>query len=213
MLGCTGAREVRYVYQDGHSGVIGMPENTSRWPTYYRKHADALMQKHFPDGYEVVRAEEVVEGSRTLTINGSTAAEIQPGSSSHIFAVGKLGRTTSRSQADSLKIKECRILYRKAEPLDPQAQREYAERALWTPAPYLDPNALDRKLARAKGSEGKSDEPVALAKATAVATPEKSTEAKPGSAAAGNSGAEPPLKTDHAVLEAARDSKPRAVSP
>lgn len=214
MFGCAGAREVRYVYQDEHSGVIGMPENTSRWPTYYRKHADALMQKHFPEGYEVVRAEEVVEGSRTLTINGSTAAEIQPGPSSHLLAVGKLGRTTSRSQADSVKIKECRILYRKSEPLDPQSQREYAERAMWTPAPYLDPNAQDRKLAKAKPDDAKPNEATALAKEGS--TPEKSSEAKPGPGsgpATVNSEAAGPSKHDHAVLEASRHSKPGTLSP
>ena len=178
-LGCSGAREVRYVYQDGHSGVIGMPANTSEWPKYYRKHADKLMEQHFPGGYEVVRAEEVVEGSRTLTINGSNSAEIQPTASSQLLAVGKLGRTSSRSQSDSLKIKECRILYRKTEELDPQSQIKYAEQAMWTPAPYIDPNALDRKLAKAKPDEPKAPEPGALAKAVVPAQTGSSSEAKP----------------------------------
>ncbi|WP_406699362.1 hypothetical protein V5E97_10885 [Singulisphaera sp. Ch08] len=189
-LGCSGAREVRYVYQDGHSGVIGMPANTSKWPKYYRKHADKLMEQHFPGGYEVVRAEEVVEGSRTLTINGSNSAEIQPTASSQLLAVGKLGRTSSRSQSDSLKIKECRILYRKAEQLDPEAQIEYAERAMWTPAPYIDPNALDRKLAKAKLEEPKACAPGTLATAAVPAQAGSSSEAKSahsdGIPAAGN---------------------------
>lgn len=174
-LGCSGAREVRYVYQDGHSGVIGMPANTSKWPKYYRKHADKLMEQHFPDGYEVVRAEEVVEGSRTLTINGTNSAEIQPTASSQLLAVGKLGRTSSRSQSDSLKIKECRILYRKAEHLDPQSQLEYAERAMWTPASYIDPNALDRKLARSKPDEPKPNESATLAKNAGTPSPASSS--------------------------------------
>jgi hypothetical protein len=92
----------------------------------------------------------VVEGSRTLTINGTNAAEIHPSASSNLVAVGKLGRTSSRSQSDSLKIKECRILYKKAEQVDPQKQLDFAEQAMWTPAPYVDPNALDRKLAKGK---------------------------------------------------------------
>lgn len=177
-LGCSGAREVRYVYQDGHSGVIGMPANTSKWPKYYRKHADKLMEQHFPGGYEVVRAEEVVEGSRTLTINGSNSAEIQPTASSQLLAVGKLGRTSSRSQSDSLKIKECRILYRKTEHLDPKSQIEYAEQAMWTPAPYIDPNALDRRLAKAKLDEPKVCEPGALAKAAVPGPTGSSSETK-----------------------------------
>src|SRR5262249_62347750 len=101
--GCAGVSQVRYVYQDGQSGVIGMPENSSRWPTYYRKHAEELMQRHFPEGYEIVRAEEVVEGSRTLTVKGANAAQIDAGGPTQLVTLGKLGRTTTRSQSDSLK--------------------------------------------------------------------------------------------------------------
>ncbi len=172
-LGCSGAREVRYVYQDGHSGVIGMPANTSKWPKYYRKHADKLMEQHFPDGYEVVRAEEVVEGSRTLTINGTNSAEIQPTASSQLLAVGKLGRTSTRSQSDSLKIKECRILYRKAEHLDPQSQLEYAERAMWTPASYIDPTRSTGNWPGRKPDEPKPNEPATLAKNAGTLVPGK----------------------------------------
>jgi len=74
-FGCAGMGEVRYVYQDGQSGVIGLPENTSRWPTYYRKHAEEMMAKHFPQGYEIVRAEEGVEGSRVLVPSCARAVE------------------------------------------------------------------------------------------------------------------------------------------
>jgi hypothetical protein len=167
------------------------------------------MAKHFPEGYEVVRAEEVVEGSRTLTINGSNAAEIQPAASSHLLAIGKLGRTTSRTQADSLKIKECRILYKKSEQVDPQKQLDYAEQAMWTPAPYIDPNAIDRKLAKGKPVESKSAEPETVAKGPAPTPTESSKETKTvrseGPASSGSL-----AKKDASVLEASRrpDSKP-----
>lgn len=202
-VGCSGAREVRYVYQDAYAGVIGMPANTSQWPTYYRKHADKLMEKHFPEGYEIVRAEEVVEGSRTVTINGSTAAEIQPSASSNLVTVGKLGRTKSRSQADSLKIKECRILYRKSEPVDPQKQLEYAERAMWTPAPYIDPNALDRKLAKGKPGEAKAaeKEEAVAGKSAAPAPSENAKETK--TAQTGTTPASGPLPKPDASLHKA----------
>jgi hypothetical protein len=208
-IGCSGAREVRYVYQDSHSGVIGMPANTSQWPTYYRKHADKMMEKHFPEGYDVVRAEEVVEGSRTLTINGSNAAEIQPAASSHLLAIGKLGRTTSRTQADSLKIKECRILYKKSEQVDPQKQLDYAEQAMWTPAPYVDPNALDRKLAKGKPVEPKTTEPELVLKVLAPTSTERSKETKTARTE-GSAGSDSLPKKDTSLLEASRafDSKP-----
>ena len=64
--GCATTQSVRYVYQDKNFGVIGMPENTNRWPTYYHRKAEKMMAEHFPEGFEIVRAEEVTEGSRTL---------------------------------------------------------------------------------------------------------------------------------------------------
>ena len=30
--GCSTTHEVRYVYQDGDFGVVGLPENTDEWP-------------------------------------------------------------------------------------------------------------------------------------------------------------------------------------
>ncbi len=143
-LGCAGVGEVRYVYQDGQSGVIGLPENTSRWPTYYRQHAEELMSKHFPEGFEIVRAEEVDEGSRTLTINGTNAAQIDTGTSSRLLSLGKVGRSSSRTQSDTLKIKECRIVYKKAEPAHAAKHGEYTDQAAWTPTAYIDPNATVR---------------------------------------------------------------------
>jgi hypothetical protein len=156
--GCAGISQVRYVYQDGSAGVIGMPENSSRWPTYYRKHAEELMKQHFPEGFEIVRAEEVVEGSRTLTIKGANSAEIDPAVPSRIVSVGKLGRSTSRSQSDSLKIKECRIVYKRSDAA--AAKRgDYAEQASWNPAPYIDPNTIERRVASTKDAAGKPGAP------------------------------------------------------
>lgn len=152
-LGCAGTGQVRYVYQDGQSGVIGLPENTSHWPTYYRQHAEELMSKHFPEGFEVVRAEEVDEGSRTLTVNGTNAAEIDTGTSSRILSLGKLGRSSSRTQSDTLKIKECRIVYRKAGPEHAAKRGEYTDQAVWSPTAYIDPNATARRTSETKAGE------------------------------------------------------------
>ena len=105
---------MRYVYQDRDFGVIGMPENTNRWPTYFHRKAEKMMGEHFPEGYEIVRAEEVTEGSRTLKIEGSKTAEIILKFRQKL-KIAKFGRTTSRSQADVVKIKECRIIYRRAD--------------------------------------------------------------------------------------------------
>jgi hypothetical protein len=176
-LGCAGERQVRYVYQDQVSGVIGMPENSSHWPTYYRKHAEELMAQHFPEGYEIVRAEEVVEGSRTLTINGANAAEIGAGATNTPITLGKLGRTSTRTQSDNVKIKECRIVYRK---VDPARQRgDYAEQASWSPAPYIDPNAPERRWLTAKPVAPGVPPPPAPEPAHAGAKPEAEMKEKP----------------------------------
>lgn len=150
-IGCVGVGDVRYVYQDGHAGVVGLPENTSRWPTYYRKHAEELMAQHFPEGYEIVRAEEVEEGSRTLTVNGTHAAELDAASPRQLVSLGKLGRTSSRTQSDTLKIRECRIVYKKIESNESASKHDkYAEQPAWTPTTYVDPNAKSRQGADVK---------------------------------------------------------------
>jgi len=74
-----------------------MPENTDRWPSHYRHKAEKLMEDHFSDGHEIVRAEEVVEGERTLKVEGANTAEVAPSAHSSIISIAKLGWTSSRS--------------------------------------------------------------------------------------------------------------------
>jgi hypothetical protein len=141
--GCAGTNGVRYVYQDGEFGVIGIPENTNRWPTHYQRKAEKLMAAHFPEGHEIVRAEEVVEGTRTLTLQGKTTAEVFPQLPTTLLSIGKLGRCDTRSQSDSLKITESRIVYRRAP--NSVTTAAYADVATLTPTQYLDPNAIERR--------------------------------------------------------------------
>jgi hypothetical protein len=157
--GCAAPGQARYVYQDGQFGVVGIPENSSRWPTYYRAQAEAMMQKHFPEGFEIVRAEEVVEGSRTLTVNGTSTAAVEAEGPIALVKVGKIGRSASRTQADSLKIKECRIVYRKKGCTDAEPELGFAHSPTLTPEPYLDPNAEARKhvVAKPKADEKEVD--------------------------------------------------------
>ncbi len=166
--GCASTQGVRYVYQDRDFGVIGMPENTDDWPTHYRRQAEKLMEEHFPEGHEIVRAEEVTEGSRILKTEGSKTAEIMPQLPAELLKVAKIGGSASRSQSDTLKIKECRIIYRRiprvetahsedwgpSKPLlnlrggnrpPRQEPADFAEQAAITPAQYLDPNDAERR--------------------------------------------------------------------
>jgi hypothetical protein len=162
--------EARYVYQDGEYGVVGLPENTNTWPHYYRDQAEVLMVAHFPEGHEIVRAEEVVEGSRTTTTKGTNTAELAPHLPAPLLSIGKIGLTADRSQADSIKIKECRIIYRRSPGAVPPD--EFAAMATPTPVPYVDPNAAERRKATGdeKASEAKGPKKEADgAKATANA--------------------------------------------
>jgi hypothetical protein len=145
LAGCAGTGQARYVYQDGQYGVIGIPENTCRWPTYYHTQAERLMAEHFPGGYEIVRAEEVVEGSRTLIVGGATSAEIGPGLPAPALRVARLGRTATRKQSDSVKIHECRIVYKRADAPHHDQPALFADRSSLTPTLYVDPNASARK--------------------------------------------------------------------
>jgi hypothetical protein len=147
--GCAQTQAVRYVYQDRDFGVVGLPENTDRWPTHYRRQAERLMASHFPQGHEIVRAEEVVEGERTLKVEGSRHAEVEPELARSLLKVAKVGHSASRTQADLVKIKECRIIYRRAG----GPEKGYAVAATLTPTLYVDPNAVERRKAKEPPSE------------------------------------------------------------
>jgi hypothetical protein len=156
--GCGTTGTVRYVYQDGTFGVIGMPENTNRWPTYYHRKAEKMMAEHFPEGYEIVRAEEVTEGSRTLKIDRSKTAEVAPQVPAEILKIARFGRTASRSQADVVKIKECRMIYRRS---DHPGKRLFSSDIECSPTRYIDPNEAERRKPETKAPDAaiaKADE-------------------------------------------------------
>ena len=152
-FGCASMTGVRYVYQDGDYGVVGLPENSDSWPHFYRTRAEKLMAEHFPDGHEVVRAEEVAEGSRVFKLEGSHTAEVSPAFASVGVNVGKFGGSTTRSQADTTTITESRIIYRRAG--GETIPGRYAEAPELTPKLYLDPNAAERRKAAEPTTKGK----------------------------------------------------------
>jgi hypothetical protein len=176
LTGCASTQGVRYVYQDKEFGVVGMPENTDQWPTHYRRQADKLMEEHFPAGYEIVRAEEVTEGSRTLKIEGSNTAEIAPQLPAELLRVAKLGFSAHRSQSDNIKIKECRIIYRRA---DRDRANGFSTDVEVCPARYLDPNSAEHK----KNEAASASNLVSKTTATSTSTPAPPAPEPPASAA------------------------------
>ena len=113
------------------------------------------MAAHFPEGHEIVRAEEVIEGERTLKVEGSNSAEIAPQVSKSLLRVVKLGHSASRSEAETVKVKECRIIYRRSDCAKPKG---YARAATLTPTLYVDPNAVERRKV-IQGARGASETP------------------------------------------------------
>src|SRR5262249_61697672 len=76
-----------------------------------------------------------------------------------VLKIVTIGLSSSRNQADSVKIKECRILYKKAEPGGKPEGERYAEQPSLTPTTYLDPNALARKQAEGKEPKALAEQP------------------------------------------------------
>jgi hypothetical protein len=148
MSGCATTSDARYVYQDHDFGVVAIPRNTPQGREKYRQQAEVLMAQHFPQGYEIVRAEEVPAGTRTLTVGTSGTTEVAPQVTPHLLTVLKVGGSLTRTQADTLALRECRIIYKRADsPAKPFADAFAPEVAL-TPTCYHDPNTEVHKPAQ-----------------------------------------------------------------
>lgn len=65
--GLSGCNAARFVNVAPGEGVVAIPCNSDTWPYYHRSRAEELMAKHCPQGYEVVREEEVVTGTTEHT--------------------------------------------------------------------------------------------------------------------------------------------------
>lgn len=77
VLGAGGCSTARLVSCDSTGGVVAMPSNTDMWPTHYRKSAEEIMAKKFPQGYVIEGEGEVVVGQRVtdhVTGNNNSAA-------------------------------------------------------------------------------------------------------------------------------------------
>ena len=113
--GCSTPMVARYIYQDGEFGVVGIPVNNYQKKVDFRAQAEALMARHFPEGYEIVRAEEVNEGERIRDVGRKTELETEPAVAvlNQIIRLGSLNRTTSFAEKDKLQVRECRIIYKK----------------------------------------------------------------------------------------------------
>ena len=136
----------RYIYQDAEFGVVGIPVNNYQKKTDFRAQAEGLMSRHFPEGYQIVRAEEVNEGERILDLGRKTQIETEPkvAALNQIIRLGSLNRTTSYEQKDKLQVRECRIIYRKKPLHSPGRSGQFASASSAAPPLYIDPNEILR---------------------------------------------------------------------
>jgi hypothetical protein len=190
MAGCSRPVVARYIYQDGEFGVVGIPINTYQKKVDFRDQAGKLMARHFPEGYEIVRAEEVIEGERTLDVGKRTELETEPGLAAlhQVLKIGRLDRVTSVEQKDKLQVRECRIIYQRKPPGTHGRSGQFALASSIGPSLYIDPNEVLRRQNK-KSAE-------LLAKA-------ESTPTKPG---------DDHPKTDGDLKQASGASMPIAVS-
>lgn len=144
--GCKTTQHARYIYQDGEFGVIGIPQNSPFGSTNFHMQAEQLMAHHFPEGYEIVRAEEVVEGQRVLDKSRKAEFESEPSINalSQKITLGKLAQTTSTATKDSLPILESRIIYKRRGASEVPGPNGFAASAEVIPKYYLDPNEMAR---------------------------------------------------------------------
>jgi hypothetical protein len=145
--GCMKPMVARYVYQDHDFGVVAIPMNTYLGKMSFRDEAEELMARHFPDGYEIVRAEEVNEGERTLDVGRKTQIETEPNFSAlnQMIKLGKLDQTTSFEQKDKIMVRECRIIYRRKSAASPASIGQFAALSSINPRFYIDPNETVRR--------------------------------------------------------------------
>jgi hypothetical protein len=168
--GCVDPPRARYVYQDAEFGVIGIPRNTYAGKTDYQAEAEELMARHFPEGYEILRAEEVIEGQTTREFTKKTEIDADPNfvARSERIKLGKLARSTSYDEKNQLQLRECRIIYRRKSAGTPSRSGEFALAASPGPRFYVDPNEALRHSPAAPS----------LAKSGAVSQPASGSDVK-----------------------------------
>lgn len=104
--GCAGP--ARYVSKQGAEGVVSVPDDSNRWPHYYRNQAVDLIEKHVGPDYEIVKEEQVVTGQVTKN-DQNIDREEQP----HIIPWMSRERERVTNTATTTDVTEWRITYRK----------------------------------------------------------------------------------------------------
>jgi hypothetical protein len=79
LVAVSGCGSARMIQTTPDGGVVAIPSNTNAWPFQYRDHAEKLMAMKCPNGFDIVREEEVIVGVRTTTTTQVTGGVTQAG--------------------------------------------------------------------------------------------------------------------------------------
>jgi hypothetical protein len=135
----AGCQSARYVVREADHGVVAIPVGSER----YRREAEQLMREHFPDGYTIVREEEVLV-DQTPTTTQQIRSQLAEQGRRPFAGAGAPGpgggMTTTNERA------EVRITYFRDQPVSPQAAdvpiADYeAGESLFSTAGMIDPAA------------------------------------------------------------------------
>jgi hypothetical protein len=99
----------KYIEKRGDTGVVAIPANTDVWPSYNRRAALELIQKHVGVNYEILEEREVVTGQST-TNNQQTNIEQTVNREIFFLPAEKQTTTTTTTSRD---LTEWRIVYRR----------------------------------------------------------------------------------------------------
>src|SRR5262249_12562930 len=63
----SGCGSARMIQSGPDGGVVAIPSNSNYWPFKYRDSAEKMMTQKCPNGYDIVREEEIVIGQKSTT--------------------------------------------------------------------------------------------------------------------------------------------------
>jgi len=107
LSGC--ASPARYIERGADSGVVAIPANTDEWPSYHRREALTLIQKHLGSNYEIIEEREVATGQRTVNNQHVKSEQVMNRSNPFLPAEKQTVDNTTTTHD----ITEWRIAYRK----------------------------------------------------------------------------------------------------
>jgi hypothetical protein len=108
LSGCAGP--ARYIERQADTGVVAIPANTDAWPTYNRREAFALIQKHVGPNFEIIEEREVATGQKTF--NNQQVNNEQTFNTSNPFLPAN--KQTVQNTTTTADVTEYRIAYRRA---------------------------------------------------------------------------------------------------